>query len=65
MLRFRFLTIVFLMFICACTTVDIINSPEVPSEIGNDLEEDNVVKKATSRLAASSATIVYSQADIN
>ena len=52
MLRFRFLTIVFLMFICACTTVDIINSPEAPSEIGNDLEEDNVVKKATSRLAA-------------
>jgi hypothetical protein len=40
------------MFICACATVDITNSPEIPSEMGNNLEEDNIVKKATSRLAA-------------
>ena len=52
MFRLRFLIIVFLMFICACATVDITNSPEIPSEMGNNLEEDNIVKKATSRLAA-------------
>lgn len=52
MFRLRFLVIVFLMFICACATVDITNSPEIPSEMGNNLEEDNIVKKATSRLAA-------------
>ena len=52
MFRLRFLIIVFLMFICACGTVDITNSPEIPSEMGNNLEEDNIVKKATSRLAA-------------
>ena len=52
MFRPRFLIIVFLMFICACATVDITNSPEIPSEMGNNLEEDNIVKKATSRLAA-------------
>ena len=52
MFRLRFLIIVSLMFICACATVDITNSPEIPSEMGNNLEEDNIVKKATSRLAA-------------
>ena len=52
MFRLRFLIIVFLMFICACATVDITNSPEIPTEMGNNLEEDNIVKKATSRLAA-------------
>lgn len=52
MFRLRFLIIVFLMFICACATVDITNSPEIPSEMGNNLEEDNIVKKTTSRLAA-------------
>lgn len=52
MFRLRFLIIVFLMFICACATVDITNSPEIPSEMVNNLEEDNIVKKATSRLAA-------------
>ena len=52
MFRLRFLIIVFLMFICACATVDITNSPEIPSEMGNNFEEDNIVKKATSRLAA-------------
>ena len=52
MFRLRFLIIVFLMFICACATVDITNSPEIPSEMENNLEEDNIVKKATSRLAA-------------
>ena len=52
MFGLRFLVIVFLMFICACATVDITNSPEIPSEMGNNLEEDNIVKKATSRLAA-------------
>ncbi|MDG1521838.1 MAG: hypothetical protein P8Q22_02020 [Hellea sp.] len=40
------------MFIYACATVDISNSPEIPSEMGNNLEEDSIVKKATSRLAA-------------
>jgi len=45
MFRLRFLIIVFLMFICACATVDITNSPEIPSEMGNNLEEDNIVKK--------------------
>lgn len=52
MFRLRFLIIVSLMFICACATVDISNSPEIPSEMGNNLEEDSIVKKATSRLAA-------------
>ena len=52
MFRLRFLIIVSLMFICACATVDITNSPEIPSEMGNNLEEDSIVKKATSRLAA-------------
>ena len=52
MFRLRFLIIVSLMFICACATVDITNSPEIPPEMGNNLEEDNIVKKATSRLAA-------------
>lgn len=51
MFRLRFLIIVSLMFICACATVDISNSPEIPSEMGNNLEEDSIVKKATSRLA--------------
>jgi hypothetical protein len=52
MFRLRFLTIVSLMLICACATVDITNSPEIPSEMENNLEEDSIVKKATSRLAA-------------
>ena len=52
MFRLRFLITFLLMFICACATVDITNSPEIPSEMGNNLEEDNIVKKATSRLAA-------------
>ena len=52
MFRLRFLIIVSFMFICACATVDISNSPEIPSEMGNNLEEDSIVKKATSRLAA-------------
>ena len=52
MFRLRFLIIVSLTFICACATVDITNSPEIPSEMGNNLEEDSIVKKATSRLAA-------------
>lgn len=52
MFRLRFLIIVSLMFTCACATVDISNSPEIPSEMGNNLEEDSIVKKATSRLAA-------------
>ena len=52
MFRLRFLIIVSLMFICACATVDITNSPEIPSEVGNNLEEDSIIKKATSRLAA-------------
>ena len=51
MFRLRFLITFLLMFICACATVDITNSPEIPSEMGNNLEEDNIVKKATSRLA--------------
>ena len=52
MFRLRFLIIVSLTFICACATVDITNSPEIPIEMGNNLEEDSIVKKATSRLAA-------------
>lgn len=52
MFRLRFLIIVSLMSICACATVDITNSPKIPSEMGNNLEEDSIVKKATSRLAA-------------
>ena len=52
MFRLSFLNIVFLMFISACATVDISNSPVAKSEMSNDIEEENIVRKASARLAA-------------
>jgi len=40
------------MFISACATVDISNSPVSKSEMSNDIEEENIVRKASARLAA-------------
>lgn len=53
------MNIVFLMFISACATVDISNSPVAKSEMSNDIEEENIVRKASARLAA-----VFSKTDL-